>query len=330
MAEGGEDKDGENRWYRLGRRFAWLIDRNWVSIVAIAGCAAVFLFIADHGRREVEALERQYTEGYQRSTAYEASKFGGKLAVECREPAIGELFDCDIGTEKPEQPDYTAQQDLLAQQEMAVRTNGLFWIGILGLIASVIGVGFVYANLVATRSIGENQNKAYVFATGARIHVGSGKGVFGALLGHTILVNIKNSGLTPATELDGFARLEVKGSKSDIPLTLDVGDFANVITPGEDGALRFTIPIGAMEPADLDEKGVPNPEDFTAVTWKGTIYYTDVFGSRYRTDFHFTYSGWPSVGDHMMLPAKGRLVMFKRISDWRRRWFYARDRKAKA
>jgi len=116
-----------------------------------------------------------------------------------------------------------ALYSLQSQQDMAEWTYSMLWIGVLGLFASVIGIGFVYGNLremrsqtLATREVGEKQTRAYVFASSARISVPKGSS---AALGlpPILYVTIENKGATPATLLEGKATLKVEAGFASDP-----------------------------------------------------------------------------------------------------------------
>ena len=247
---------------------------------ALGGAVLVFTGAALFGWWRFDLYQSQHSYERQKAAEYQANQAAQEIAV-CRFPSVC-LDDAAGITPNPQTktPDYATYYDLKAQQDMSEWTYALLWVGVLGLIATVIGIAFVYENLretrrmtIATREIGEAQSRAYLTIVKIKFS-GDGIGldyVAGDLwiLG-TILV--KNIGQTPAYGLQVTQNWDVWCFEDDISGG-DSCEFTSggvgVLAPGETCAIELEAQIRLPDDektkaADIDE--LIAADDWSSVT----------------------------------------------------------------
>lgn len=263
-------------------------------------------------------------------------------------PSLTARLECVAEEAAASHEEEHTEADLRAQLDMATWAFTLMLFSAGGFLTSIGGIVLVYQNLVATREIGQNQARAFVSATQAslRVHtppkrpVGSSGAFFGGLpLDHTVTIRFGNTGDTPAIKIDAVAKLWVDsgvGGERPVDLEFDQQTVVDAIVKGTDIPLFFKLPSADFRPpraprnalrsalADdfgfLDDDTQPESENLLAsfltaktVRCVGEILYTDMFGFRFRTQFHFEYWGNPSGGDFPMRQIHGGLKMFDRV-----------------
>lgn len=231
---------------------------------------------------------------------------------------------------------------LKAEQDMAEWTYSLLWIGIIGLATSVVGIWFVFGNLLEMRrqtanqqSVGENQVRAFVHAPSAILFVSAaGKGLFGfANRPHLVSVEIRNSGHTPAFAIGARAKLYVTSPDDridELDLQLDQENKIDAVAKDETRSILFvlgsdkyvtrSIPYNAFS-SDLMENPDPDipPNAFSVffdskkVVCTGRVRYRDIFGDEFESEFEFSHFGVPSEGDKPMLPEAKGLKLFHKV-----------------
>ncbi len=243
--------------------------------------------------------------------------------------------------------DKTEQRDLAAQEWMA-------WLAFWMLIASCIGVavggvGLYYLKrtldetrdaTTATREVGENQVRAFVYAKSAEVIV---KGFKPGMAEPSdfpshVAINIENVGNSPAVAIEGHARIwseSDSGKKTDfVDLIPNQKSELSALVQTDPQPLIFVVPDGHFEPR------IPNPitnafatarpqpnratspgnafasllsGDWDAIECKGVIHYKDVFGDTFETEFHFRYQGRSNPGLIKLYPVRSGLRMFRKI-----------------
>ena len=269
-------------------------------------------------------MKSEMDKEYKEATSHKTSDVNDVWEIECSRISLFEPVRCFVEAPQAQSKDSAEQYDLKAQQVMALWTARLGWVGIAGLFASIVGICFVYATLITTRTIGENENKAYVFAVRSRVFLQRPSKFWGTM-DHFVVIEALNVGQTPAKNINGFARFYINDSRTpDATLELDVTDYANVIAPGEPANLRYFLPRETfgepiIKPNESSEFiRLLERDDINKVRWSGVVFYSDVFGKRYRTEFEFEMVGWPFEGEHIAVASQKRLEMFQRVTGWRR------------
>lgn len=186
--------------------------------------------------------------------------------------------DCFTTQEAAAQQEHYNQGDLSAQKDMATWTFGLFWIAVLGFVPGVIGIAFLYANLIglerqsdATRLIGQEQTKAYLAPATARLKWEKGDQPW-------LDVTYRNGGQTPAVNLREVICFHLDPRPADfakvegVPRPLVAGNDAE-----EYGG--YVDRLKLIESVDEDDRGL-------TFVWV-YIFYNDVFGRHYRSGTQF-------------------------------------------
>lgn len=173
-----------------------------------------------------------------------------------------------------------ALYNLSAQQDIAEWTYSMFWVGVLGLLASIVGIGFVYGNLremraqtLATREVGEKQTRAYVFASSASIEVPDPSLSRLARPPPFIYVEVENTGSTPATLLEGKATLKIEtGTAKDRAISAEMEQDSTIdaLVSGYPQRMRFILPSEHFDVAKKPYAGNalagsslnPSPSDY--------------------------------------------------------------------
>lgn len=212
-----------------------------------------------------------------------------------------------------------AQQDLRAQQDMAGATIVLMATGIVGLLASVVGIILVYENLremrrqtLATREIGENQTKAYAWVREASVSFPNSEEPERGLLSMPAKQNIgvrlivRNEGETPATDVTAWATLQVYSTSGNAlaPITLEYEADASknpkmrVAVKGSEEPLWLFIPDDRPARAEVDTKPSALGNALSENYWQaiygahrfevvGVLQYRDVFRHWHHSSFKF-------------------------------------------
>lgn len=133
-----------------------MLKRRWIYRIALGLAVAVSLAVAIYWYCGYRAYQVQHSFERNQAANYQTYEAAQKKAV--AEGAVSVVSD---GVE-PEQRDYPTYYDLKAQQDMAEWTYSLLGVGIVGLIASAVGIGFVYENLREMRRQSEVAEKTSV------------------------------------------------------------------------------------------------------------------------------------------------------------------------
>lgn len=122
-----------------------MLKRRWVYRIALGLAVAISLLVASYGYGNYRLYKAQHD--YEREKAAEYQTYQARQQQSGAEVASPVLSD----RVEPEQRDYATYYDLKAQQDMAEWTYSMLWVGIIGLIASAVGIAFVYENLRESR-----------------------------------------------------------------------------------------------------------------------------------------------------------------------------------
>lgn len=187
-----------------------------------------------------------------------------------------------------------AEQDLNAQREMADWAEGMLWtaiiLGILSLLATVVGVRYVYLTFVATREMAIAQSRAY-------IHADKVEFFWGGKAGHVPRIDIwvVNTGQTPAKWYKIRVKTIVYSHKTpseapqnwadvDLPEVFD-GPWA-AIAPGKDGnKSTFYLADQSQEIIKTVTPLFGEPEFGFAIF--GEVQYCTFFGEVFMSQFCF-------------------------------------------
>jgi hypothetical protein len=322
-------------------------ERDQYYAIALGAACLAFAAIAFVGWSNFNSYQAQHANERQKVAEYQAHQISETVPI-CSVPTVcSEYAAGALAYEKPKASEHPAYFDLKAQQDMSEWTYSLLWVGVLGLIATVVGIGFVYENLREMRAqtginreIGENQVRAFVHASSATLFVsGQGAGLFGFAPRPTLVgVQVKNTGNSPAFAVDAKAKLYVRGlgdKEDEINMDLDQSGSIDALAPGSPGDLTFILShkeygiparptlgnalaaIGQErnEPVDpMETRNALMPLFVSkSVICRGRIQYRDIFGDEFESEFEFSYFGVPSEGDKpMFLRSKG-LRLFHKI-----------------
>jgi hypothetical protein len=259
-----------------------------------------------------------YKQGKQREEADSYLIYSDEDYAKCA--AEGANFDrlaCLAQTVTANQEQQRGRADLHAQQDMATWAVALLWVSGISVLVSVAGIILIYATLhetremtLATREIGKNQTKAYVAARSARIEF------FGDEIA-TVEVEIENTGQTPCGELICSFEFRfcafgnVKGEKVYRPFFDASGAVSlNHIRAGQSKAISHVVPekVALMVADDPKRSG----EDELFVL-RGSIFYHDVFGDMYRSDYCFFTTRPVSVKQRDLHEHIGDLPIYEHI-----------------
>lgn len=199
---------------------------------------------------------------------------------------------------------WAEEQDLIAQRKMALWTVVVGICAIAGTMTSIAGVVLVLANLIATREIGQNQTKAYLWASKGSIAFPDRDPKRGRGLFHSPLImftlTVQNEGQTPATDVTAWATIQVfSGNNKNALARIALEHRADSLnhskrqtvskgTP-EDLLLMMpeqAVPEGSGQNA-LSQFALPHGWDHTYVV-EGVAQYRDVFGQWHHSPFKFT------------------------------------------
>lgn len=204
----------------------------------------------------------------------------------------------------------------LADAHIAGFTYGLLLLSGFSSAISLVGVVAVLRTLVATREIGENQNRAYAHVASAVVtwrHAASAP----VLLPFTI----ENDGQTPALSVQ-LASLEVSSVRNlgEAPLI--------TVRPRVPRAVPLVARTPRVFPAALDEgeyralisaslgeihSDIPAGR-FVWITVQGAVEYRDVFGSWFRTSFRFDGRLEGPAGQAVLIAMPGEHMAFERLA----------------
>lgn len=275
--------------------------RNWIiALLGILGVALVMWAVYETGRHlgEVEA-----------ESSIHSSRYARQAAAEIERSCIGEqnsdIGECAAEIISRSNEEQRAQDDLIAQTEMA---TWAFWMLIATVAMAVltgIGVVFVWQTLEATRrmaadtntmtedtrKIGEAQTRAYLTVDSVKI-----VGIQPGKIPEIILV-IKNTGNSPAMRVNIQSthlaapnapfRMASKGPKS-----------SGSIGAGSEGRQRspFNQPFSTKDVADLQSGK-------WRIGFAGVISYSSVFSKtkRHRVTFRYASQQSSIVNGEVML-----------------------------
>lgn len=257
----------------------------------------------------------QMDNAHQRHDAANARTNYAEYELECETiPSLTARLECVIDKGAASYDQQHTHQDLRAQQDVAGATIVLMVMGVVGLVASMVGIALVYENLremrrqtLATREIGENQSKSYAWVREAMISFPSGKESEGQNIRLPGKANIavrimaRNEGETPATDASAWATLQIFSNTGNAfaPIKLEYEGAptkdpkVRVITKNGEEPLWLFIPDG-REPKiqnafanALDPKNWAVRYGVRSYEVQGILQYRDVFGHWYHSAFKF-------------------------------------------
>lgn len=185
------------------------------------------------------------------------------------------------------------------------------------------------AGVFETRRIGETQSRAYLSVIRADIHIGRGGEIIPDLLIIDLRLYFHNSGQTPALNVSYYCTSCVlKWRKiNTVPLisTVPSQEFVNNIPPSQTNQIK-AISFGIARHL---RKMIALWKEFTSETpigdapilmIYGVVFYEDVFGDTFRSQFNFWLEEQPTQGRPLRgkddLPTiQARVPTFERIGD---------------
>lgn len=163
-----------------------------------------------------------------------------------------------------------AEEDLVAQTEMALWALGMLIVSAVALLATIVGVVYVRSTLLETRRFGEVEARAYVNLKSVVLTpLGGGQPIIAT-------VTIHNSGNTPARKVKAWAHA-ILSNESRPQLWIDYG----IIAP--DGEIEIERVIKKVLPVDRIQSRLTNLYIY------GRVEYEDMFEAKHRTDFRRMY-----------------------------------------
>lgn len=231
-------------------------NRRFIAALGLGAFLATAVIVAS-------VLNYQAQQAVERDSAAKARSDYASHEPDCVRlvPPGPMVVDCMIKQVQTAHQEKHTEYDLRAQQDMAAWALALMWMGVIGTFMSAAGILLVYRNLVETREIGQNQTRAFVHATEARLYVflpTDRPGIFmNPRFDHSVVVTLANTGTTPAVDLDAAAKLWVQDTgRPDQPIDLefDQSGVADAIVNGTPIGLRFKLAHNDFRPPD---KNIP-------------------------------------------------------------------------
>ena len=308
MGEGSEHQEQAEPGKVHGGFLASVSERDWRYIAALGCAVLISTLVAGYGYSNFRSYQRQHE--------YERVKATEHQAYEIEENVSGSKGGFP-GTDQiapTKHTDAATYYDLKAQQDMSEWTYSMLWVGIVGLLASVVGIGFVYANLremqaqtLATREIGESQTRAWVLYQGIGHGPVTNSKVNGKLVNSGLVFNVafQNYGQSPAFIVSSFVQYKV------LPYDAELPDFEI----GEAGQERDIILgpqiMGSSAPHILDDQAaIEFSECTTAIAVSLTVKYLTMFDQMDVTKAKLlVITGWIRYGSR---GASGAMVHFER------------------
>jgi hypothetical protein len=181
---------------------------------------------------------------------------------------------------------YREVLDLHAQQSMAEFAYGVLLFSAFGFVVSIVGAAALFLTLrqnrhmiEATREIGQNETRAYVLVNQAGAVTNLTEGM------HGIILNVRNVGATPATDIVVTARLSPASYSTERVEPLKLMDFRfPLVTDAH--SVRLFVEKSELQPwLDKVQKGAPEGR-LGSIRLSGEVQYTDVFGARRFTGYY--------------------------------------------
>ncbi|MHA7899506.1 MAG: hypothetical protein ACX94B_06535 [Henriciella sp.] len=312
--------------------------RNLKLAVGVFGL--IVLALSVYGWMNFKSYQREHAYEREKASEYYASGVG-ENEQRIEPPVAG-----DVKTQRPTASNYAAYYDLKAQQDMAEWAYSLLWVGIIGLLTSIVGVAFVYQNLRemrnqtrATREIGENQSKAYAWVAGVSVAFPDSiseepKELLTRLPGKPnirVQLEARNAGDTPAVQVSAWGTLRIFSGNSQNafnPIKLEYQENPSgepnlgTINKGQPEFMWLFIP---------DNRNVKRPDAkaanvFGTRNWfeiygtgrfviEGVLQYRDVFRQWHQSPFNF----WGYVNNDGVLKPAIRdgepVILFQKVRD---------------
>lgn len=263
---------------RFGNGYFALVAFGIVGLLAIGFVSITFAF------------SKGYKSADQEHSANNANRETAEVVYsECLRTSsdLNSARKCVNNTKSTSREAERAEQDLNAQREMAKWTEGMLWaawvVGLSTLLATIIGVRYVYLTLLATQDmarettrIGEAQVRAYVTVSAAECsNIVPGEPI-------TFSIKIENKGQSPARNVRLVTAYGV----------LPGNEHTARIHFGQNNPAVFSIGAGVSMLQSYTWPGsflqlhidMMKKEKMCAVL-AGVISYTDVFGRHHRTIF---------------------------------------------
>jgi hypothetical protein len=238
---------------------------GWLLYVGLIGSLVLFVMMPVSWFLAYQ----QHHEDERRDAASYSTEAGEHLFAGCAGRAESELLNCIAKAQEADREDRERQHDLKAQQDTAEWTAAGSILAGLGLLVTAAGLFYLARTLDETRKatavareIGQNQTRAFVHATEARLYVflpRNKSGLFGnPRFDHSVVVTFANTGATPAIDLDAAAKLWVQDSgRPDQPIDLefDQSGVADAIVNGTPVELRFKLAHNDFRPPERNLPG---------------------------------------------------------------------------
>ena len=175
------------------------------------------------------------------------------------------------------------QADLDAQMSMARSASIGMWVTIVGTVASVVGLAFVYLNLRATLQFNREVRKTNVDQLRAYMSISkaSPKSFTVGMHGYVDVI-LDNTGQTPAVDFKVFGNIDLRPCEEPVS-TEDMGDMeiaGTTVGAGGDTQLVLDLsePLTQIAISNILNK-VVHPVARLRVS------YSDIFGNHYSEDF---------------------------------------------
>lgn len=266
---------------------------NWRTLFAIIGAVALALLSVETAKLYNASEQRHADYGYQPAGHSSFDKgVAGKPVTPSYQPHCKNPYS-------NEDSDLCAQWAAVQQVGEANRMTSLnLRFALFSLWATVVATALLLWTLIETRAISRRELRAYLFAEGVAIGEGTHHPDRDPLLLGKMgsVVGIRNSGSTPAHQVNHWSSVEVEMFDKDVemraPIRLDAAFASNVPPNGSISADR----VMSRKPTDKMIEAVKSGR--AAVFVFGAIEYRDVFGARHRTNYRLFYTGsWPPPRD---------------------------------
>ena len=205
-------------------------------------------------------------------------------------------------------------------------------LAVIGTSALILTLALMWDANRATRQVAKQQTRAYLSVTKAELHLDSKTYLGGELPDINVFIHIHNSGITPAVNISYHCFSEVSvwkdSDKFSCTETVQYHTYTNIVPSGETNRVK-TICFGVLR--DYREVikrwgGFTNQTPIglaPILVIKGVLFYEDVFGDTFRSDFGFWLEDKPGDGKppevwENLPPMQGRIPAFVRIRNRQR------------
>lgn len=292
---------------------------NWRYIVAFGLAVLVPLGIVGLIYREAAVLETFYQ--HQADEGAHAARYGGPIHAQraCALVPLPERAECQADEINAARERERQERDLQAQLVMSAWTRVMALTALFATMVSIIGVGLVYTTfretrrgadaardaVVETRRIGEAHGRAYLSVVRADVRIDMNNRPEAMLPNFKVILHLSNSGATPAINVSYYCTAGVStwGKIDELPdLSAHPShEFIANIPAAEQRKLKVTC-YGVARDWRTVQRRWEKYTDQTPIGEApvlliyGTVFYEDVFGQTFRSQFGFWLEEQPMPG----------------------------------